>query len=191
MLCDGDLIDAITCGVFNYCDEDDINDDNVVDDDDDDDDDDITKGCFSDSFNFFFKNKLKNMVRAYVKMWFAFDKICRTFQKRTIKKKSSISSLYDPNLNVPCQCEMSYRLMDLGSSRYPRYIHTGVCKKNSCGLFHRCQAKKYKIRVLKKRDPDTEFLETESQHLPESLAENWMPDFVNIVIGCECVPNTK
>ncbi|XP_066255752.1 prothoracicotropic hormone [Euwallacea similis] len=94
--------------------------------------------------------------------------------------------------NSSCQCEMSYRLMDLGSSIYPRYVPTGVCKRTNCDRFHRCKPKMHQLRLLKKRDSDElqegKYSEDAELHLPESLADDWVSVQVKIIIGCECKP---
>lgn len=54
-------------------------------------------------------------------------------------------------------------------------------------MYQRCQPKRYRVRVLKKRDSELVEQEIDSG-MPESLAENWMDDHVKVVIACECRP---
>ncbi|XP_060523867.1 uncharacterized protein LOC132700517 [Cylas formicarius] len=106
------------------------------------------------------------------------------------KKLPNSKRMYSPHdaVSSQCLCAMSFKLIDLGTSYYPRYIHSGVCKKNTCGLFHWCQPKKYALRLLKRKDSRNEPLDGQDFQttLPESLQDDWTADIFKIVVACEC-----
>lgn len=56
-------------------------------------------------------------------------------------------------------------------------------------MYQRCQPKRYRVRVLRKRDSELMSEEQEIEtFMPETLAENWVDDHVKVVIACECRP---
>ncbi|XP_076251451.1 prothoracicotropic hormone-like [Rhynchophorus ferrugineus] len=106
-------------------------------------------------------------------------------------KSKRLSQFLETLSGSSCNCKINLRLMDLGADVYPRYVQTGLCKKNSCGMFERCQPKKYQLKVIKRRNPQTDEVDSmllQEAAFPESLQEEWVPEYVSVVVGCTCIP---
>ncbi|RZC39612.1 hypothetical protein BDFB_000666 [Asbolus verrucosus] len=99
--------------------------------------------------------------------------------------KTRLAPYYHSTRPIPCSCGIEFRLQDLGRQFYPRYLHSGVCKSDSCGGLYRCTERHYKVRVLKQRDP--RIPETKStMALPEGLRSNWQTELISVTVACEC-----
>ncbi|XP_056640276.1 prothoracicotropic hormone-like [Diorhabda sublineata] len=94
--------------------------------------------------------------------------------------------LYKTSNEGQCFCNMRFQPIDLGREYYPRYLQTGICQPNSCNKFQQCVERKYKIKVLRKREiKDGE--ESMYSSLPKPLRDFWVAETIPVGVACDCV----
>ncbi|XP_046673087.1 prothoracicotropic hormone [Homalodisca vitripennis] len=90
--------------------------------------------------------------------------------------------------SLPCSCENTPGLLDLGRQYYPRYLPTMECGgPGACwpGPYH-CRPRHYEVKVLKRRDPVEEISRRDDLSLPETLRGEWKFVLVKVTVSCEC-----
>ncbi|XP_046397245.1 uncharacterized protein LOC124164111 [Ischnura elegans] len=99
-------------------------------------------------------------------------------------------------VTAPCTCDTQLKILDLGSSRFPRYLPSVDCRvaASDCSQGILCKQRPYKVRVLRRRhlpsaneeagEEDEESEEDDA--LPESLRSVWRFEEMDINVACEC-----
>ncbi|CAG9860196.1 unnamed protein product [Phyllotreta striolata] len=100
---------------------------------------------------------------------------------------SALLPIYKTTNHNRCNCEMSFRPVDLGRAYYPRYLHAGFCQPNSCEKYYQCVEKKYYVKVLRKKEFKDGEDAISSSSLPKALRNVWMAETFPVGVACECV----
>lgn len=82
-----------------------------------------------------------------------------------------------------CDCEKYWR--DLGVDYYPRYVHDGRCRSDTCWFGHfRCVPMKYELGVIKRLTEEERGF-TESNIY--SISEDLVYERIEVTAGCQCI----
>ncbi|KAL4710535.1 hypothetical protein ACJJTC_008937 [Scirpophaga incertulas] len=103
----------------------------------------------------------------------------RTRKRGNVKVEKHSQAIPD----VPCSCEYSKHTIDLGESRYPRFLENRTCSKEMCRPPYRCVPHIYELTILKKKISTMEHSVIE---IPIDLKRRWIAEKKSITIGCMC-----